>query len=216
VKNEKLNRNSLGCRKFATCGGNTYLIKPQVTNLRHEGKRKVNSNIIMKKTLYLVFFILLSLILISCKTFDTVECFTHPNGKGNISLFSKPNANNFSTYLQSDEEAGWIVSIKKQHKDFFLIELPKESQVYDKKMWIKAGDVGVVVQNYDSIGIPIYMSLEDISILNCRYIYESIIGKIYDITKNYILIEITLNDGNVTKAWVEKKYLCGNPYTTCN
>jgi len=141
------------------------------------------------------------------------EAFTHPVNSNDIPLYYKPCK--FYSYLQSDTEAGWVVKIKKKHSRYFLVKLPEECNLSKKNVWIKAGDVGVVVQNYDSIKIPLYKSANTLS-KPIKYIYSSSIGEIYDIKKKVVLLDIILDSGEVVHGWVEKKYLCGNPYTTCN
>lgn len=142
-----------------------------------------------------------------------LKAFTHPEDLSVVSLYSKPNK--FYRYLQSDIEAGWIISVEKKYTGFFYIKLPEECKLSKKNVWIKAGDIGVVIQNYDSIKIPIYVSVDTLS-QPSGFIYISMIGKVYDIKDNLVLLGITLDNGEITQGWVEKKYLCGNPYTTCN
>lgn len=167
----------------------------------------------MKNTLFIGIIILFMLSgCVSVYRCD-FKAFTHPEDLKFVPLYSKPNK--FYRYLQSDNEAGWIISVKKKYTDFFYIELPEECKLSEKNVWIKTGDIGVVIQNYDSIKIPIYVSVDTLS-QPSGYIYISMIGKIYDIKDNLVLLGITLDNGDIIQRWVEKKYLCGNPYTTCN
>lgn len=141
------------------------------------------------------------------------DAFTHPDNLQAVSIYSKPNK--LYTSLQPDVEAGWIVRVKKKHMDFFKIELPASSKPFKKNVWIKAGDIGVIIQNHDSIKIPAYLSSNNLS-TPYTYILNSMIGKIYDVKDNVVLLSIKLYSGEIIECWVEKKYLCGNPYTTCN
>lgn len=140
-----------------------------------------------------------------------IEAFTHPLSDINqkISIYYSPNL--YFKELESDKEAGWIVVIKQQQDNFFQIDI-EDLKLYNT--WIHKGDLGVVVQNYDSIAIPMYsMPFLDSSPLT--YIYESCIGLIYDISDKMLFIQIIKEEDSFF-GWVERKYLCGSPYTTCN
>lgn len=140
-----------------------------------------------------------------------IEAFTHPLSdiKQKVPIYHAPNE--YYMELKSDTEAGWIVSIKQKAGNYFQIDI-KELKLHDK--WIHIGDVGTVVQNYDSIAIPIYTE-PDTTSFKSRYIYESCIGLIYDISDNLIFLQF-VKEKECFFGWVERKYLCGNPYTTCN
>lgn len=139
-----------------------------------------------------------------------IEAFTHPLSdiKQKVSLYSNPYI--YYKELESDKEAGWIVNIKQQKDNYFQIDI-QDLRLYNK--WIHKGDLGVVVQNYDTIAIPVY-SLPTFNSPKLTCIYESCIGLVYDISDKMLFIQIT-KEGVSFYGWVEKKYLCGNPYTTC-
>ena len=141
------------------------------------------------------------------------EVFTHPVSLDSIPVFKKPDK--FLAYLQPDEEAGWIARVIRQEKGFFKIILPQECNIRQKKVWVKAGDIGTIIQNYDSV--PIWMYTEPTTAsAPLQKITSSAIGCIYGIQDQFVLLKVTLNDGACWLGWVEKQYLCGNPYTTCN
>ena len=164
----------------------------------------------MKKK-YMIFCIGLFLYSCVCKK-NTFEAFTQPYNLDKISVYSEPNK--FYSYLQSDIEAGWIVKIKGQKSGHFYVKLPDDCSLFKKNIWVKQGDIGVIIQNYDSIKIPMYSSSNTLS-KPIVYIYTSTIGKVCDIKKELVLLDIEYDDKNI-QGWVEKKYLCGNPYTPCN
>lgn len=90
--------------------------------------------------------------------------------------------NKFYSYLQADTEGGWIVEIQKQREGFFYVKLPSECELPKKNIWLKAGDLGVMVQNYDSIEIPVYLSADTLSV-PVTYISNSVIGIICSMKK---------------------------------
>jgi hypothetical protein len=163
------------------------------------------------KNYYIIFCI--GLFLYSC-AFQQVnfDAFTHPYNLDKINVYSKPNI--FYSYLQSDIEAGWIVKIQEQKSGYFYVNLPADCNFSKKNIWIKSGDIGVVIQNNDSLKIPMYISSDTLS-NPIAYIYSSTIGRVYKIKKELVLLGIKYDNKDI-KVWIEKKYLCGNPYTTCN
>jgi len=163
---------------------------------------------------YIVFFcIALSAFFCECTSQQVnIEAFTHPYDLEQVPIYSMPNK--FYSYLQSDTEAGWIITVKRQRAGYFYVKLADDCYLSKKHIWLKAGTLGCVIQDYDSIRVPMYVSADTLS-NKVLYIYTSTIGSIYDIKKEMILLSIKSGDKEV-QGWVEKKYLCGNPYTTCN
>lgn len=96
-----------------------------------------------------------------------IEAFTHPLSDINqkVSLYSNPDV--YYKELKSDKEAGWTVVIKQKKDNYFQIDI-QDLKLYNK--WIHKGDLGVVVQNYDSTAIPVY-SLPSINSPKLTYIY---------------------------------------------
>lgn len=164
-----------------------------------------------KSTFCIVLFLCVFLFACSCRT-SSFEAFTHPYKLDLMPTYSSPNK--FYSYLQADTEGGWIVEIQKQQEGFFYVKLPSGCELPKKYIWVKSGDLGVVIQNYNSIGIPVYLSADTLSV-PATYILNSVIGIIYSIKKDFVLLRCRYN-GYEIKGWVQKKYLCGNPYTTCN
>jgi hypothetical protein len=163
------------------------------------------------KKIYIIFCIGLFLYSCVCQKVN-FEAFTHPYNLEKIPVYSKPNK--FYSYLQSDTEAGWVVKIQEQKSGYFYVKLPTDCDLLKKDIWVKSGDIGIVIQNYDSIKIPMYVSADTLS-NSIAYIYTSTIGRIYGIKKELVLLSIKYDNKDI-QGWVEKKYLCGNPYTTCN
>lgn len=164
-----------------------------------------------KSTTCIALFLGLVLCACSCRMIS-LEAFTHPYNLNQMPTYKSPNK--FYSYLQADTEGGWIVEIQKQREGFLYVKLPSECELPKKNIWLKAGDLGVVIQNYDSIEIPVCLSA-DTSSVAVSHISHSVIGKIYSIKKDLVLLSCSYNDAEV-KGWVQKKYLCGNPYTPCN
>ena len=137
--------------------------------------------------------------------------FTHPLSdiKQTTSIYHAPNV--YHKELKSDNEAGWEAIIKQKQDNYFQIDIP-DLALYD--IWIHIGDLGVVIQNYDSIAIPIYAMPNKDSFKN-NYIYNSCIGLIYDIFEDLVFVQTTIDDKQIW-GWVDKKYLCESPKTTCN
>jgi hypothetical protein len=140
-----------------------------------------------------------------------IEAFTHPclDIKQKVSLYRKPNE--YFKELKSDTEAGWIVRIKQKTDNFFQIDI---DDLKLHEVWIHKGDVGINVQNYDSIRIPVFIEPDTNSIIS-RYINEYCIGLIYDISDTMLFLKLEIRN-NIIYGWIERKYLCGSPFTTCN
>ena len=142
---------------------------------------------------------------------NNIEAFTHPlfDIKQNISIYTAPTL--YYKELKADTEAGWIVTIKDKRDNYFQIDI-EDLDLYN--IWVHKGDVGIVIQNYDSITIPVYNEPNTNS-YKSSYIYESCIGLIYDISDKMLFLHIIKGNESYF-GWVERKYLCGSPYTTCN
>ncbi|MDR1006116.1 MAG: hypothetical protein LBL74_04555 [Bacteroidales bacterium] len=137
------------------------------------------------------------------------EVFTHPLNLKPISIYHTPYA--YYMELKSDNEGGWIAKVKHKSENYFEIDI-EELNLYN--VWVHLGDLGLIVQNNDSIAIPVYSNQDTNSTIN-EYIYESYIGLIYDISDNFVFLQLIIDD-KCLFGWVENKYLCSNPYTTCN
>jgi hypothetical protein len=140
-----------------------------------------------------------------------VEAFTHPLSTitQTVSIYSNPDV--YSKELKSDIEAGWIVIVKQKKGNYFQIDI-EDLKLHN--IWIHIGDIGIVIQNYDSIAIPVYSKPDTTSYIN-KYIYESTIALIYDISENLLFLQV-IKEFDSFFGWIERKYLCGSPYTTCN
>jgi len=140
-----------------------------------------------------------------------IEAFTHVLDEKYVSIYSKP-----YTYLKDiepDDEGGWIVQVKDQESFFFNICIPDLDM---ENVWIKKGDIGLIIQNYDECEIPVFPALIDTIGTNCQefHITNTCVGLLYDYTENYVFISVEL-DGEYIFGWVNRRYVCGSPYTTC-
>ena len=87
------------------------------------------------------------------KIYKNIEGFTHPvDIKKRLSIYSNPNI--YLKELKADVETGWMVEVKQKKDNYFQIDI-KDLKLYN--VWIHLGDIGIVVQNYDSIAIPVYL-----------------------------------------------------------
>jgi hypothetical protein len=163
----------------------------------------------MKK--YIVLQVLLFVFLIgeSKDKYDNIKAFTHPlDIKHSVSIYHTPG--NYFRELKPDVEAGWIINVKQREKNYFKIDI-LDLKILD--IWIHVGDIGVVVQNYDSIALPIF-SRPDTNSIVINFVYKSCIGLIYDISDNFFLLQVITEEACYF-GWVERRFLCYNPYTTC-
>ncbi len=135
--------------------------------------------------------------------------FTHPIDTGRVSIYSAPNIYAFE--CNQDEEGGWEIEVIGKSGNYFYITSDKREL---KNVWIHIGDVGVVIQNYDSIPILIYTQPNTTSFA-LDTIYQSCIGLVYDYSEHFTFLRIMDKDNKLVYGWVENKYLCGSPYTTC-
>lgn len=139
-----------------------------------------------------------------------IEAFSHPINKNPIELYKKPNK--FYKTLLPDTEAGWTVTVIKKEKQYFELNI-EELSLYN--VWVKVGDIGLIIQNNNGENIPLYINPSTTS--SVKFILtESYIGKIYDIKDDFVLVRIKDKNNKCICGWVERRYLCSNPYTTCN
>lgn len=138
------------------------------------------------------------------------EAFTHPTADlfQRISIYSAPNVH--YTEIDSDTEAGWIAQVYERKGNFFRIDIKDLSL---NNVWIHCGDLGVNIQNYDSINIPLLSSIVKDK-CDTTYINFGCTAIVYDFKDPFVFVRINVSDTSLY-GWVEKKYLCGSPYTTC-
>lgn len=156
------------------------------------------------------FFILIFLLLAQSSLIGQIDAFTHPfeDTSTTVSLYSSPNV--YLKELPSDNEAGWMVRIKDKKDNFFCIDIT-DLKLYD--VWIHRGELGSIIQNFNEKKIPYYSSSNQI----IGYIYSSQIVRIFDYCGERVFIQLFINSKSYPiYGWIEKKYLCADPYTTCN
>ena len=138
------------------------------------------------------------------------EAFTHPEGflPQTVSIYHSPNV--YSKEIESDKEAGWIVRVYERRGNYLRIDI-EDLELHG--VWVHCGDIGVVIQNYDNLQIPFFSSLIDIK-CDTTYITKSYMAIVYDYVDPYVFVRI--DSKNNIYGWIEKKYLCGSPYTTCH
>ena len=141
---------------------------------------------------------------------ECISCFTHPLCTINepISLYSEPDKYICELYISGD--GGYEVCALTRVENYIaVLDLPCGRDT----SWVHIGDVGVVAQIYDQ-NIPIYSQNDSLSTI-LGYLSESHIGILYDWDEKYVLVKI--KDDNIDKTgWLNRGYICGSPYTTCN
>lgn len=146
---------------------------------------------------------------------DLLTCFTHPFSSEPIPLFSKPNVYMKDLCIDVDGEAGYEVIPLRKEDGFILVHFPCCEYISDEKQaWVKIGDLGVVVQNYDNYSIPVYTQPDSLSTIQ-TYLLKSYIGLLYDWTDDFVMLQIKDKDVECF-GWIDRSYICGSPYTTCN
>lgn len=152
-----------------------------------------------------------------------IEGFTHPYDNVPIVLydaFYSP-----VSVLLSDTEAGWIVNVIEIDSPYVKIQFHEDNKLYDacyfKKImqdtvYARQQDIGVVIQNESNgeVQIPIFESAKCERVIG--YLDTSYIGTIEDVYGELIRVKIRVNQCQYITGWVNSKYVCGNPYTTCN
>ena len=149
---------------------------------------------------------------------NNVVGFTHPLAKYNesISIYNAPYIYDKELYIDTiANEAGYLVIVEERHDLFLKIRMIDDSTFVK---WVRVGDIGVSIQNYDLKEIPVYSKASNNSpLITC--LYSSYIGLIYDIMDCYVCLEIIdpNNSWQTTHVigWIKSSYLCGDPYTTC-
>ncbi len=160
----------------------------------------------MNNRLFLLAFLLSTQLLV----IGQIDAFTHPfeDTSTTISLYSSPNV--YLKELSSDNEAGWMVKIKDKKDAFFCIDII-DLKLYD--VWIHRGELGSIIQNYEKKIIPYYSSSNQI----IGYINGSHIVRIFDYDDEKVFIQLFIDTiSSPIYGWIDKIYLCGDPYTTCN
>ena len=151
-------------------------------------------------------------------TSNGIQGYTHFKNKEPFAIYSDCHDTCFVKMvdLQAEQEAGYMVTIISQKKDFFFVrfDYPNIGQ-----FWIKKGDIGLNIRGLVSddeknTSVPIYKkpcfkspivaninSPQHVPILNTK--------------RNWVYIEAIVEDGNEIEGWLAPFNQCGNPYTTC-
>ncbi len=163
----------------------------------------------MKKKLLVIALLIIFKTTIGQENQATIKAFTHPfDIDQSVSIYHSPNK--YYKELSADIEAGWIVKVNQKEGNYFQIDI---EDIQLKNIWIHMGDIAVVIQNYDSIALPIYTAPNTNAAVS-KYVYYSCIGLLYDYTDDFFLLQL-ITENECFFGWVERKYLCYNPYTTC-
>ena len=170
-------------------------------------------------------------IIFSCKKDDCnitdVICFTHyeinqaddliigTDKLPSFSIYNKPNGKVIFN-LPPDEESGWEIDILEKKSDYFKIENVWKNNWMNnyKYVWIKKGSVGLNINNYDNQKVPIYSNSNTESEI-VGYIENAQTVSVLDTCKDWAYIK-GINGKEEVLGWLEPKWQCGNPLTTCN
>ena len=142
-----------------------------------------------------------------------IACFTHPLCGFPITLYSTPSA--FACLkdlsIPTSGEAGYEVVALRKENDFILLSFPYGE---NEQAWVKIGDVGVIVQNYSNYSIPMYTQPDSLSTVQ-TYLLEGYIAILYDWTEDFVRVCIH-DEKSEYIGWIDRRYICGSSYTTCN
>lgn len=140
-----------------------------------------------------------------------IECFTHPQCGCPITLFSRPSACARLNDLKISGEGGYEVEALRTENGYILLSHIDEK---NEQVWVKIGDVGVVIQNYNNDSIPVYTQPDSLSAVQ-TYLLDGYVAIFYDWNKDFV--RVCIKDDKIEWiGWVDRKYICGSPYTTCN
>jgi hypothetical protein len=89
----------------------------------------------------------------------------------------------------------------------------KNDWLYIDFGWVKVGTVKIGIQNYDNKEVKLFDNLEDMKQIGS--IYDSQDAIILDVNKDWAFLEVIDSKGNKIKGWVDPKWYCDNPYSTC-
>ncbi|MCR5049692.1 MAG: hypothetical protein K6A36_01255 [Paludibacteraceae bacterium] len=140
-----------------------------------------------------------------------IECFTHPLCGFPITLFSAPSAFSCLKDLSVSGEAGYEVEALRTENGYILISHPNDE---NEQVWVRIGDVGVVIQNYNNYSIPVYTQPDSFSVVQ-TYLSKSYIAILYEWNKDFVKVCVKDEKAEYI-GWVDRRYICGSPYTTCN
>lgn len=188
-----------------------------------------------------IVIIICGLLVFSCKKEDCsnvgVTCFTHYEinqaddliiGTDKLPLFAVYNKSDGKVIfnLPPDEESGWGITIVGQSENYFKIyniwrQEAKTLNYWEndwmndyKYVWIKKGRVGLNINNYDNQKVPIYSKSNTKSEI-IGYIETAQTVSVLDACKDWAYIK-GVNGKEEILGWLEPKWQCGNPLTTCS
>lgn len=140
-----------------------------------------------------------------------MEAFFLPLSQEPIEIYDGPTGSVIGELIP-DEESGWELLLMKQQSGFFKVVV-LYGKYQNDTLWLNSRDVGVVVQNYDSI--PIFTYHNEMSNIVSDTLYNSLIANVLNYNQNMALIRYQ-RDNRLNVGWISRTYLCGNPMTTCN
>lgn len=145
-------------------------------------------------------------------------------------IYDKPNGKIIFN-LPSDEGDSWLVEIEEKKSDYFKIRnIWRQKYVQEtggswanywknnwmnnyKYIWVKKGNLEINTRNYDGQKIPLY-EIADKSSKIVGYIENAQTVSVLDACNDWAYIK-GVNDKEEVLGWLEPKWQCGNPLTTC-
>ncbi len=79
--------------------------------------------------------------------------------------------------------------------------------------WVNVGNVKVGIQNYDNKEVAIFENPSGKNQINA--IYNSQIATVLDVNGDWAYLEVIDSAGNKLRGWIDPKWYCDNPYSTC-
>lgn len=171
----------------------------------------------MKKFVNILNIILLSIVLYALNSCVGIKGFIYSDSDldlDSIPIYDKSSKIKHYIKNKNKEENYFIVSIYKKANDYVKIRGNYAfSSTKDVKGWISIEDIRTNL--ISELKIPIHKYPNHYS---CFYYINSpqwYAIEINDIKGKWVLILYETDEIKIS-GWIETKYICGNPYTTCN
>ena len=113
--------------------------------------------------------------------------------------------------MEISGEAGYEVEALRAENGYIMLSHLNEEKEH---VWVRVGDVGIVIQNYNNYSIPVFFHPDSLSTVQ-TYLSESYIAILYDWNKDFVMVSIK-DEKMEYIGWINRRYVCGSPYTTCN
>lgn len=140
-----------------------------------------------------------------------MQAFSHPLSLDTILVYVDSTGERIS--LASDLESGWRLKVIKASEEEFYVEF-LEGPLQDESVWIEKKDVGVVIENYNNFLIGAYEEPSESS-KKIMTINESMVVVLVGFDEFFVQVCLEI-EAEMKKVWIQRKFICDNPVTTCN